>query len=87
MAMEQQFYDHSLRARLLRYDSYMLSRYFYHLRMVEYHELFFPPNLWNKLMVGWHKYRMRHYGRIMGIQFRPHTIDFGIKLYHWGGSG
>lgn len=43
MAMEQQFYDHSLRARLLRYDSYMLSRYFYHLRMVEYHELFFPP--------------------------------------------
>lgn len=24
-------------------------------------------NLWNKLMVGWLKYRMRHYGRMMGI--------------------
>lgn len=42
MAMEQKLYDHSLRAWLLRYDSYMLSRYFYHLRMVEYHELT-PP--------------------------------------------
>lgn len=66
MAMEQQFYDHSLRARLLRYDSYMLSRYFFHLRMVEYHELT-PPHLWDKIIVGWHKYRMRHYGRMMGI--------------------
>ena len=82
MAKEQQFYDHSLRAKILKYDSYMLSRYFFHLRMVEYHEL--TPHLWNKLIVGWHKYRMRHYGRIMGIQFHPHTIDFGIKLYHWG---
>lgn len=42
MAMEQKFYDHSLRARILKYDSYMLSRYFYHLRMVEWHELT-PP--------------------------------------------
>ena len=42
MAMAQKFYDHSLRARILKYDSYMLSRYFYHLRMVEWHELT-PP--------------------------------------------
>lgn len=42
MAKEQQFYDHSLRAKILKYDSYMLSRYFFHLRMVEYHELT-PP--------------------------------------------
>lgn len=83
MAMEQNFYDHSLRARLLQYDSYMLSRYFYHLRMVEYHELT-PPNLWNKVLAGWHKYRMRKYGRIIGCQFHPHTIDFGVKIYHWG---
>lgn len=83
MAMEQKFYDHSLRARILKYDSYMLSRYFYHLRMVEWHELT-PPNLWDKIMVGWHKYRMRKYGRMMGLQIPPHAIDFGIKLYHWG---
>ena len=38
MAMEQQFYDHSLKAKILGYDSYMLSRYLYHLRMVEWHE-------------------------------------------------
>ena len=42
MAKEQQFYDHSLKARILGYDSYLLSRYFYHLRMVEWHELT-PP--------------------------------------------
>lgn len=35
-------------------------------------------------MVGWHKYRMRKYGRMMGLQIPPHAIDFGIKLYHWG---
>lgn len=43
MAKELQFYDHSLRAKILKYDSYMLSRYFFHLRMVEYHELTPPP--------------------------------------------
>ena len=35
-------------------------------------------------MVAWHKYRMRKYGRMMGVQIPPHTVDFGIKLYHWG---
>lgn len=83
MAKEQQFYDHSMKARMLGYDSYLLSRYFYHLRMVEWHELT-PPNLWRKVLVGWHKYKMRKYGRIVGLQFHPHTIDFGIKIYHWG---
>lgn len=83
MAMEQQFYDHSLKAKILGYDSYMLSRYLYHLRMVEWHENT-PPNLWQKVMAGWHKLRMRKYGRIVGCQFNPHTIDFGIKIYHWG---
>lgn len=42
MASEQRFYDHSLRARILRHDGYMLSRYLYHLRMVEWHEIT-PP--------------------------------------------
>lgn len=50
--------------------------------MVEWHEL--TPNLWDKIMVGWHKYRMRKYGRMMGLQIPPHAIYFGIKLYHWG---
>lgn len=86
MAIEQQFYDHSLRARILRYDSYFLSRYFYHLRMTEWYELA-PPSthiLWHKIMVVWHKFRLRKYGRMMGLQIPPHTVDFGIKLYHWG---
>lgn len=43
-----------------------------------------PPKMWNKVMVGWHKFRMRKYGRMMGIQIPPHTVGFGIKLYHWG---
>ena len=43
MAREQSFYDHSLRARLLGYDSYNLSRYLYHLRMIEWHEIT-PPH-------------------------------------------
>lgn len=51
MAIEQQFYYHSLRAWLLRYDSFMLSRYFYHLRMVEYHELT-PPIYGTSLWLG-----------------------------------
>lgn len=83
--MEQKFYDHSLRARILRYDSYFLSRYFYHLRMIEWYEL--APSthiLWHKIMVGLHKFRLRKYGRMMGLQIPPHTVDFGIKLYHRG---
>lgn len=48
MAIEQQFYAHSLRARILRYDSYFLSRYFYHLRMIEWYELA-PPKCGIKL--------------------------------------
>ena len=39
MNREQSFYDHSLRARVLRYGSYFLSRYFYHLRMIEWYTL------------------------------------------------
>ena len=83
MAKEQQFYDHSLRARILGYDSYMLSRYLYHLRMAEWHEIA-PPRLHHKLLTGWHKYRMRKYGRMVGCQFGLHVIDFGVKIYHWG---
>lgn len=43
LALEQQFYDHSLRAKVLRYDSYYLSRYLYHLRMAEWHDIT-PPD-------------------------------------------
>ena len=42
MELEQHFYDHSLKAKILGYDSYMLSRYLYHLRMVEWHETTLP---------------------------------------------
>lgn len=49
MAIEQQFYAHSLRARILRYDSYFLSRYFYHLRMIEWYELAPPQKCGIKL--------------------------------------
>lgn len=44
MAKEQAFFDQSLKARILRYDSYFISRYFYHLRMVECLELT-PPTI------------------------------------------
>lgn len=83
LALEQQFYDHSLRAKVLRYDSYYLSRYLYHLRMAEWHDIT-PPRLWHKVLVGWHKYQMRKYGRTVGCQFNLHSIGFGIKIYHWG---
>lgn len=49
MAEEQKFYDHSLKARVLKYDSYLLSRYLYHLRMVEWYELS-PPICCEKLL-------------------------------------
>lgn len=83
MAMEQQLYDHSLRAWILQYDSYMLSRYLYHLRMVEWHEIT-PPTIWHRVMAGWHKHRMRHYGRKTGLQLPPHVMGFGVKICHWG---
>lgn len=84
MAKEQAFFDQSLKARILRYDSYFISRYFYHLRMIECHELTPPQSLLNKILIGWHKYRLRVYGRITGCQIPPKTIDFGIKIYYWG---
>ena len=27
---------------------------------------------------------MRIYGRKTGLQIPPHTIGFGVKIYHWG---
>lgn len=43
-----------------------------------------PPSLWHKVMMGWHKFRMRKYGRMMGLQLPPHALGFGVKVYHWG---
>lgn len=43
MAAEQAFYNHSFKARMLGYDSYFVSRYFYHLRMIEWLEVT-PPH-------------------------------------------
>lgn len=54
MAIEQQFYDHSLRARILRYDSYFLSRYFYHLRMTEWYELAPPQHTFCGIKSWWY---------------------------------
>lgn len=82
IAIEQQFYDHSYRARILGYDSYMLSRYLYHLRMAAWYEI--APTFWHKLLTGWHKYRLRYYGRRTGWQLGIHSIGFGVKIYHWG---
>lgn len=45
IAIEQQFYDHSFRARILGCDSYMLSRYLYHLRMAAWYEIAPPLHL------------------------------------------
>lgn len=53
MNMEQQFYDHSLRARILQYDSYFLSRYFYHLRMIEWYELAPPIHIFCGIKSWW----------------------------------
>lgn len=81
---EQAFYNHSLKARILRYDSYFVSRYFYHLRMIEWLEVTPPQTLIKKMLLGWHKYRLRVYSRITGCQIPPHTLGFGVKIYHWG---
>lgn len=81
---EQMFYNHSIRARLLRYDSYYIARYLYHLRMIEWLSSPPPSGVYRKLLIGWHKYRLRHYGRVTGFQIPPNTIGFGVKIYHWG---
>lgn len=36
------------------------------------------------MLLGWHKYRLRVYSRITGCQIPPHTLGFGVKIYHWG---
>lgn len=78
MIIDQLFYEHSLRARILRNDSYMLSRFFYHLRMMKWYEL--APHFGNKVMVGWHKFRLRKYGSMMGLQLSPNTLGFGVNI-------
>lgn len=85
MHREQMFYNPSIRARLLRYDSFFIARYLFHLRMIEWYELFPHKNLYRKFQIGWHKYRLRIYGRKTGCQIPPNTTDFGVKVYHWGG--
>lgn len=51
IAVEQRFYDHSYRARILGYDSYMLSRYLYHLRMAAWYEIA-PPHIYAQAIDG-----------------------------------
>lgn len=79
---EQKFYDTSIRARILGYDSYYIGRYLNCLRWSEWYDQ--KSGALNKLLCGWYKYRTRHYGRIYGFQIGMHTCGFGLKFYHHG---
>lgn len=31
-------------------------------------------------MVGWHKFRLRKYGSMIGVQLSPNTLGFGVNI-------
>lgn len=82
MDVERKFYDHSLKAFLLRYDSYYIAEYLKVLRWAEWYDR--QPGVLNKVLCGWYKYRLRNLGRMFGFQIGLHACGFGLKFYHWG---
>lgn len=80
---EQLFYDTSLKARLLSYDSWFMGKYLLHLRYAEWYDTHQNLTL-NKILGGVNKIILRKLGRKTGFQIGLHTCDFGIKFYHWG---
>lgn len=82
MKEELSFYDGSLKAHLLGYISYKKYMYIKLLRTVEYYGR--KKDVFSKLIVGICKYRLRKYGLALGFQIPPHTVGWGLKIYHFG---
>lgn len=80
---EQNFYHPNLRAFVLRYDRWYISRYLYHMRCAEYYGV--SRNKISRILLGgWHMYMTRYFGRKTGFQIPRYTCGFGLKIHHWG---
>lgn len=81
---EQPFYDTSLKARLLKHESWYKGSYFKHLRYAEYYTNKPSCGLFDEIRRAWHCYRMRHIGYVIGFQIPLNTMMGGVKVYHFG---
>ena len=82
MKRELSFYNMSLRALLLGYDSWYMGKYLQSMRIVQWTTA--HPGLLNKLRGGVNKLIMRKISHKIGFQFSGCKIGFGVKIFHWG---
>lgn len=81
---EQSFYNPKLKDFILRSPKWDLSMYIKFMRFVEYYSIY-NESLISKLLERISKLLMCWFQRgTEGIQIPPHTVGFGLKIYHWG---
>lgn len=77
---ESVFYEKQMKSTSIDYifkrPSFMISRYLYHLRMMEYYG--------RGIRFYFHYYFYRRLSYSLGFQIPPYTTEFGVKIYHWG---
>jgi serine O-acetyltransferase len=68
----------------LKYHTYYIGRYLYHMRKVEYYTNKKNRNLIDFLRGGGHKLLMRKYSYKIGLQIPPNTMGPGVNITHFG---
>lgn len=84
ISIEQSYYNTSLKAWLLGYESWFIGRYLLFLRYAEWYDSNSSNLIIKKLSGGILQLFLGKYGRKTGIQIPLNTCDFGIKIHHSG---
>lgn len=77
---ERLFYKKQIKSafvdKIFKRPSYLISKYLYHLRMMEYYQ--------GGVLYYFHYYFYRRLSYTLGFQIPANTTGFGLKIYHWG---
>lgn len=77
-------YKPSFIDKILLRQNAMIGSYLLHLRMAEYYTNISSNLKINKVLKGYHTYRMRQLSYKLGFQFGINTCGPGLILYHFG---
>lgn len=81
---EKKFYKPRLADTLLQRQNAFIYKYFYHLRNAEYRINKRQHNILDKILKGYHTYRMRRLSYKLGFQIGLNTCGPGVIIYHFG---
>ena len=79
---EFNWYNHSLKAFLLGYQSWYIAQYLKSMRIVAYCDQ--HKGIYHKILGGIYKFIAYKAARRTGLQFKLNNIGFGIRIFHWG---